>query len=308
MTVRPEVGVCALVLGAVTLWVGLSGFDFSRHLVPPGQILSGGPAKDGIPAILKPKFLKIREATFLAPDDRVMGVVVNGQAHAYPLKILNWHEVIDDTLGGEPVAVTYCPLTQSPIVYDRQVGKGAATFAVSGQLYQSNLLLYDKKTESLWSQILGEAVAGPMVGQKLQAMPSVITTWATWRKSHPDTLVLDENTGYSRNYRIDPYADHEKSDKAMFPVSELDSRLPAKTRILGVTVDGQDEAFPFSRLAEVKPPVQVELGARTYRSSLANRRKRWVCYSNGMKYRTSNISTPVSDLYGPCFMPGGRQA
>ncbi len=238
----------------------LTGFDLTRHSVSPGQILNGGPPKDGIPAILDPKFVSASTATFLMPDDRVIGVFVHAKAKAYPLKILNWHEVVDDSVGGKPLAVTFCPLTQSAIVYDRKLGNKTLRLAVSGKLYESNLLFYDKATESLWSQIKGQAVAGPLTGRRLEPLPGIVTTWADWRAAHPDTLVLDINTGYSRNYGIDPYQGYESSDEVMFPVSPTDDRLPAKERVLGLTINGVDEVFPFSRLAAARMPLQVAIG------------------------------------------------
>jgi len=249
-------------LAFIVLFPCLTGFDFTRHSVPPDQILDGGPSKDGIPAILQPRFIRAASALFLAPEDRVVGVIVEGTARAYPLKILDWHEVVDDAVGGKSFAVTYCPLTGSAIVYNRELGTKPLTLGVSGKLYESNLLFYDKATESLWSQIKGEAVAGPLTGRRLRALTSVVTSWAVWRKAHSDTLVLDVNTGYSRDYGIDPYEGYESSDEVMFPVSRTDSRLPAKERVLGLSINGADEAFAFSRLTSAKPPLKVDLGGQ----------------------------------------------
>ncbi|MGH8141459.1 MAG: DUF3179 domain-containing (seleno)protein [Steroidobacteraceae bacterium] len=165
---------------------GVTGFDLTRHVVPLDQILDGGPPKDGIPAILHPSFVSAGRAAFLTPRDLVIGVVVHDHAWAYPVKILNWHEVVDDSAAGESFAVTFCPLTQSAIVYDRTLGNTQLTLAVSGKLYESNLLFYDKSSESLWSQIEGEAVAGPLAGQRLAPLPSVVTTWAAL---HADTVI-----------------------------------------------------------------------------------------------------------------------
>jgi hypothetical protein len=141
------------VLLLVLLYPWLTGFDLAHHSVPLDQILDGGPSKDGIPAILDPKFVPAASTLFLMPSDRVIGVFSNGKAKAYPLKILNWHEVVDDSVGGRLVGVTYCPLTQSAIVYDRKLDAKLLTLGVSGKLYESNLLFYDKASESLWSQI-----------------------------------------------------------------------------------------------------------------------------------------------------------
>lgn len=256
------------IAGLLTVWLivllspFLAAFDLSRHSVPPGQILDGGPPKDGIPAILQPKFVSASEAGFLEANDQVVGILVEGKARAYPLRILNWHEVVDDSVGGNAFAVTYCPLTGSAIVYNRGLGPKELTLGVSGKLYESNLLFYDKSSESLWSQIKGEAIAGPLTGQRLRALPSVVTTWAAWRESHPDTLVLDVNTGYPRDYGADPYRSYENSSELMFPVATTDDRLPPKERVLGLTINGADEAFPFSRLAKAKPPLIVNLGGQ----------------------------------------------
>jgi Protein of unknown function (DUF3179) len=164
------------------LFFCLTGFDLARHNVSPDQILDGGPPKDGIPAILQPKFVSASDALFLIPNDRVIGVFVHGRARAYPLKVLNWHEVVDDSVAGTPLAVTYCPLTASAIVYDRNLGKEPLTLGVSGKLYESNLLFYDKSTQSLWSQIKGEAIAGPAerchhVGNLAQRAPLIRSSW-----------------------------------------------------------------------------------------------------------------------------------
>jgi hypothetical protein len=252
----PLAGVPLLIVVSICLM----GFDLTRHSVPPSQILDGGPPKDAIPAILQPKFVNASGALFLMPNDRLIGVVIEEEPRAYPLKILNWHEVVDDAVAGRRFAVTYCPLTASAIVYDRQLGKEPLTLGVSGKLYESNLLFYDRTTESLWSQIKGEAVAGPLTGSRLDALPSVVTSWAIWRQVHPDTLVLDVNTGYSRNYAIDPYESYEGSNRVLFPVSQPDDRLPAKERVLGLTINGMDEAFPFSSLAAARQPLKLRLG------------------------------------------------
>src|SRR5215471_9732793 len=183
--------VVALAAGALVASQSVPyAFDLSRHIVPPEEIIGGGPPKDGIPAILNPKFVRPQEAHFLADDDQVIGVARGGEAKAYPLRIMNWHEVVDDSVGGEPLAVTYCPLTASAVVFDRQIHGREVVFGVSGLLYQSNLLMYDRATESLWSQLGGQSVAGSMASTGLASVPSELTTWRHWRALHPDTLVL----------------------------------------------------------------------------------------------------------------------
>ena len=187
----------------VAAWVGSSGFDFSRHSIPLEEIKDGGPGKDGIPAIMKPKFHSAKEAP-LKPQDRVLGLVLNGEAKAYPINILNWHEIVNDRVGGQNVVVTFCPLCGTGMVFDGTIAGKRSTFGVSGYLYQSDMLLYDHKTESLWSQIKREAVTGPMMGQHLTLLPSIHTTWANWRKQFPETRVLSEDTGHRRDYDRDP--------------------------------------------------------------------------------------------------------
>jgi hypothetical protein len=227
----------------------LAGFDTSRSSIPVGEILSGGPPKDGIPALLRPRFVTAGEAAFLEPDDRVVGIARDGTAKAYPLRILNWHEVVNDEIGSAAVVVTYCPLTASAVAYDRDVNGEALTFGVSGRLYQSNVLLYDHRTESLWSQLRQEAVTGPQTGARLRALPSLLTSWAAWRREHPGTLVLSPETGYRRDYSRNPYASYERSPGIMFPPKRHDPRLPVKERVLGLEIGGQAKAYGLADLA-----------------------------------------------------------
>jgi hypothetical protein len=189
---------------------------------------------------------------FLRGDDRVVGVLQEGIAKAYPLRILNWHEVVDDVVGTTPIAVTYCPLTGTAVVYDRRAGGRTATFGVSGRLYQSNVLLYDHETDSLWSQLLAQAVAGAATGTPLHALPAVVTTWSDWQRTHPDTRVLSIDTGYPRDYSRDPYAGYRTSSALMFPVRHSDSRLPAKELIFGLQSGDQAKAYPLAQLATAR--------------------------------------------------------
>ncbi|HSG05403.1 MAG TPA: DUF3179 domain-containing protein, partial [Nitrospiria bacterium] len=193
--------VLPVILGSMLLM----GFDLSRSSIPKEDILPGGPPKDGIPALDNPKFLKAGKAALLNSGDRVLGFSGKGEAKAYPIKILNWHEVVNDTVGGKPVVITYCPLCGTGMAFDPVVKGEHFTFGVSGLLYQSDVLMYDRQTDSLWSQILQEAVTGKMMGTRLTLLPLIHTTWEEWRKEHPNTLVLSTDTGYSRNYRRDPY-------------------------------------------------------------------------------------------------------
>lgn len=247
-------------IGLLAMVGCLTGFDFSKHNVPTDEIRGGGPPKDGIPAILDPQFILATEATFLEDADEVIGIMDQGVAKAYPLRILNWHEVVNDRLGDTPITVTYCPLTASGIVYDRRVGGKELTFGVSGLLYESNVLMYDHQTESLWSQLKEEAVTGSHTGAQLSALPSVTTSWQAWRAQHPTTLVLSTQTGYHRDYNHLPYLAYAKSPNPMFPVKNEDSRLSPKEKVVGVSIGGAHKAYPLKLLRERQSPLEDQIG------------------------------------------------
>ena len=247
-----------LFLGAA--FIALSGFDFSRHSIPPEEIVSGGPPKDGIPALLEPKFITADQARKVLRDqDRVLGLTRNGQSKAYPIKILNWHEIVNDAIGGQPVVVTFCPLCGTAMVFGADVNGNKLTFGVSGLLYQSDMLLYDHKTESLWSQIKTEAVTGPLTGSRLQLLSSAQTTWGKWKKMHPDTLVLSEETGFRRDYERDPYDGYDTSPRLLFGVKNRNRDYHPKERVIAIDFNGAVKAYPFSELAKAKLPVEDNL-------------------------------------------------
>lgn len=232
-----------------------SEFDLSQHSVPLKELRSGGPPKDGIPAILNPIFVQAKMASFLHDEDRVLGLSDGNQAKAYPVKILNWHEIVNDTIGGKPVLVTYCPLCGTGIGFDPVVNGRPVTFGVSGLLYQSDLVMYDHQTESLWSQISMEAIAGPMTGAKLKHIFLEHTTWSEWRAAHPTTLVLSTNTGHLRNYGRDPYAGYARRRDLMFNVTHFDPTYHPKEWVLGLEVDGVFKAYPFVELQKLHKPL-----------------------------------------------------
>jgi hypothetical protein len=242
------------------IFVCLSGFDTSRHSIPVDEIMAGGPDKDGIPALSQPKFVTAEKAkSFIKDDDRVLGLARNGQAKAYPVKILNWHEIVNDTIGSQPVVVTFCPLCGTGMVFDGKINGKSLTFGVSGLLYQSDMLLYDRKTDSLWSQIKGEAVTGPMTGSRLKLLSSTQTTWGKWKNEHPETLVLSQKTGYSRAYDRDPYMGYYSSSRLMFEVKNRNKAFHPKERVIGLEIGGKFKAYPFSELAKAKQPVTDQL-------------------------------------------------
>ncbi|MBS1270692.1 MAG: hypothetical protein MAG794_01658 [Gammaproteobacteria bacterium] len=231
-----------------------NGFDMSRASIPVEEIHHGGPPKDGIPAIDNPRFVSPGEAGFLAPEDRVMAMVRKGVAKAYPIKILNYHEIVNDRFAGEAVVVSYCPLCGTGMAFSSEIDGRDASFGVSGLLYNSDVLLYDRETESLWSQITQKAVSGPLVGTELKHLAASHTTWRDWRERHPDTLVLSTQTGYNRDYSRTPYAGYEDSGRIWFPVANRDKRYHPKELVIGLDLDGQVKAYPFAELSQHDTP------------------------------------------------------
>ncbi len=226
-----------------------NGFDLSNSIIDPSEILSGGPAKDGIPAIDKPKFLPGKAASFLNPEDRILGIEINGTAKAYPIRILNWHEIVNDRIGNNYFSVTYCPLCGTGVAFSSQVNNQQLNFGVSGLLYNSDVLLYDRSTQSLWSQIMGQAISGPLVGQKLTPLAISHTTWRAWLAEHPGTSVLSTDTGFRRNYNRDPYAGYAKSRSLYFATSRTaPSSYHPKEQVLGLQDGNSYKAYPFSEL------------------------------------------------------------
>lgn len=201
-------------------------------LIPPKEILAGGPQKDGIPALVDPHVIPATQASYLKPNDRVVGVVFGGEARAYPLRILVWHELANDVLGGMPIAVSYCPLCDSVMVFDREVGEQTREFGVSGKLYRSNVLMYDRQgdsaQESLWSQLMMKAVVGPAAaeGLELKALQSELTTWRDWEAAHPETTVLSLKTGHRRDYRGEAYSWYFGDDKIGYGTHGGSNRRP----------------------------------------------------------------------------------
>lgn len=226
----------------------------AKSKIDVNQILSGGPPKDGILSIDNPKFWNIEQANkFLKDDDVVLGLEFEGEARAYPLRILNWHEIVNDTVNGKPVLITYCPLCYTGIAFKREINDVSVEFGVSGKLYNNNLLMYNRpnnkiREESLWSQQLGEAVVGPLTGTKLEQIVVDTITFSDWKTKYPDTKVLSTDTGASRNYNVNPYGSYEFDQEIIFPVTNKDGRLPRKTKVYGVEVNGKFKAYPVERL------------------------------------------------------------
>ncbi len=239
-----------------------NGFELKESLVPITEIYKGGPPKDGIPAIDKPKFIKAKNTNFLKDHDRVLGVFRNGIAKAYPIKILNWHEIVNDHFDEEAVVVTYCPLCNSGMAFLAKVGNSSNTFGVSGLLYNSDVLLYDRQTESLWSQILGQAISGPMKGSLLAMLPCNHTTWKQWQNKYANTLVLSTSTGYLRNYERNPYQGYDQSKDLKFPVARIDQRYHPKELVIGLKLDDNVKVYPFVELARSTQPLHEIIGSK----------------------------------------------
>ena len=235
--------------------------DFSRHTVPFGEIQSGGPGKDGIPAIDHPQFLPPAKVRDLRPKEPVIELVLHGEARAYPLRILIWHEIVNDTVGGAPVAVTFCPLCNTAIAFVRRVGGKTLDFGTTGNLRNSDLVMYDRQTESWWQQFGGEGIVGRYTGTTLGQLPSRIVAWAEFLHAHPDGRVLSENTGYQRPYGQNPYVGYDDvSRPPFFPVANSgDKRLLPKERVVFVERGAEAIAVPFSALAK-RRTVEVSIG------------------------------------------------
>lgn len=236
--------------------------DFSQHSVPLAEFVGGGPPKDGIPSIDEPKFVSTAEADqFLEPREPVAVVELDGAARAYPIQILTWHEIVNDRIGGQPIAVTYCPLCNSTVAFRREVNGEAVEFGTTGMLRNSDLVMYDRRTESWWQQITAEAVVGELAGEKLEVVSSQILSWEGFRRAHPDGEVLSRDTGSRRDYGESPYAGYDADpDSAPFLLEgEPDRSLPPKERVAAVqTGEGSAVVYPFSRL-RAEAPINDEL-------------------------------------------------
>ncbi len=230
--------------------------DFSQHSVPYEQILSGGVPKDGIPAIDAPQFISIEEADeWLEPEEPVILVEQGGQARAYPIQILIWHEIVNDEIGGVPVVVTYCPLCNTAIAFERTVEGEVLDFGTTGRLRYSNLIMYDRQTESWWQQGTGEAIAGEHTSAKLPFLPAFIIGWETFKESYPEGRVLSRETGHSRSYGSNPYPGYDDVNSAPFLYEgpETPGVLPPKARVLAVGMEGEaPAAYPYTLFEELR--------------------------------------------------------
>jgi len=235
--------------------------DFSKHLVPLAEFQSGGPPKDGIPAIDIPHFTAAKDVDWIEDREPLISVTVGNETRGYPLQILTWHEIANDELGGVPIAVTFCPLCNTAIVFDRRLGGDVLSFGTTGKLRESDLVMYDRETESWWQQFSGEALVGELAGEKLRQLPVRIVAWKDFRSEQPDGLVLDKETGFSRDYGTNPYAGYDSIDSSPIFATrgDDDDRLPPKERVVYVEVGDEAFAVPFTSLVKERA-IEIETG------------------------------------------------
>jgi len=227
--------------------------DFTRHSAPLTEITSGGPPKDGIPAIDRPEFVAVSSADeWLKPKEPVIFFERTDDVRAYPLQILIWHEIVNDIVSGVPVAITFCPLCNTAIAFDRRVGARVLDFGTTGRLRFSDLVMYDRQTESWWQQATGGAIVGELTGTRLVPLPAQIVSWDTFRRTFPGGKVLSRRTGHTRAYGQNPYAGYDNIDSSPFLYrGPRDSRLRPMERVVTVSVGPDDAAYPFSALEMV---------------------------------------------------------
>ena len=224
--------------------------DHPEPLVDLGQIFSGGPPPDGIPPLENPAFEPAGEIDWLPAVEPVLALEINGDARAYPLRIMTWHELVNGTVGGVPVAVSYCPLCNSAVAYDRRVGNRILDFGTSGELFNSSLVMYDRQTESLWSHYTGQAVVGHLTGTELDLIPVQTVSFENFLSTHPQGHVLSLDTGYSRRYGQNPYEFYDSSSRPFLFSGPFDDRLEPLTRVLALRAENDGAVIPLDVLAE----------------------------------------------------------
>lgn len=229
-------------------------------LVPIEEVLDGGPGKDGIPSIDDPQFTDaLNAASFLADHDLVVGIKIGDQTKAYPHLILDWHEIVNDSLNGQYFSLNYCPLTGTAFAWNRNIKGNVTTFGVSGLLYNSNLIPYDRETDSEWSQLLLTSIHGENKGEEAELIQVIETSWRTWRQMYPNTQVMNTNTGFERRYGLYPYGDYLTNNSLIFPVNPLNDLYHKKERFLGVLQGQFLKAYRFSAVnhspIEVRPDI-----------------------------------------------------
>lgn len=250
--------------GPSALSVSATGWatDFGRHSVPLDEFASGGPPRDGIPPIDEPRFVPVEKARG-GSDEPVIGVEIGGEARAYPIRILIWHEIVNDTLAGRPIVVTFCPLCNTSIVFDRRLSGRELTFGTTGNLRFSDLVMWDRQTESWWQQFTGEAIVGEQTGARLDRIPSRIMSLGDFRERYPEGEALSQETGHDRPYGQNPYVGYDDVDSPPFLLvdREPDDRLAPKERVVSIEEGRELVAVPFGELAD-RRVVDATVGGR----------------------------------------------
>lgn len=227
--------------------------DGIKYIVDPSKIVGGGPPKDGIPSIDDPAFVSVTEADeWIQDNELVLAMNHKGVKRVYPLQIMVWHEIVNDNIAGDPVLITYCPLCGSGIAYQRTIDGEEAEFGTSGKLFNSNLVMYDRKTDTYWSQIDGLAIVGELTGMKLKAVSIDTVVWRDWKKAHPDSEVLSQETEYERPYGTDPYGSYYEDSFLIFPVEDEDNRIHPKTVVFGIEINGVFKAYREEDLKKLR--------------------------------------------------------
>lgn len=258
---------------------GGGGFNFSSDV--PGaenlkKLRQGCPVKDCIPSIDNPKFESIQEAdTWLDGSDIVFSVTYKGETRAYPQKILNWHELVNDEIQGGPILISFCPLCGSALAFDRKVDGQTLEFGVSGKLHNSDLVMYDRQTESLWQQITAEAIVGEHIGKKLKQISMDGMRWNQFKDQFPDAKILSRDTGFSRDYSTYPYGNYEQDASVFFPVEGgVDNTIHPKTVVYGVEINGKFKAYPENKVKDQKSNIKDNIGGIEvevgYRNGMVN--------------------------------------
>ena len=218
--------------------------DGVKYLIHPSKINSGGPPKDGIPSIDNPKFVAVTVADeWIQDNELVLAIIHKNVTKVYPMQIMVWHEIVNDNIADDPILITYCPLCGTGIAYERKINDQEVEFGTSGKLYNSNLVMYDRLTESYWTQIEGKAIVGELTGMKLKPVSINTVLWSEWKINHPNSLVISQDTGFDRNYGKDPYGSYYQDSFIMFPTENQDNRIHPKTVIFGIEINETFKAY-----------------------------------------------------------------
>ncbi|MCC5914435.1 MAG: DUF3179 domain-containing protein [Balneolaceae bacterium] len=243
----------------------LPGFDtnLEKRSIELSELIEGGPGKDGIPSIDSPRFISQEEASdWLRGREPVIAIEINGEARAYPIQILMWHEIVNDELGGEPILVTFCPLCYSAIVFDRRIDGEIYEFGVSGLLRKSDMIMYDRTTETLWQQFSGEALVGDYTGKELTILPSRLISFDQFRETWPEAEVLSRETGHRRNYGENPYAGYDDIKNSPFLLDEeVSGEISPMEKVIGVRTDAQKKGYTYS-VTRVRRVLHDEVGGK----------------------------------------------